>query len=423
MPLLIIPVDDLIAPRRRVLKAKRKEYATDDFLSNLPVELYDKIAVYLHPRFIQRVRFQNRTLYRSWLFNSPDIARACARNLKVDREQHRRQRHLQIADVGTCGPVYTAAALESDRWIYRRGLGLFCRRIADDGAPCAKHRQCLIDAFALLVTFTQPDGKTLTPLNVSLFANEDVPELLVRLDHPPTLDMILERHRKEGGEIRQRQWTMAMRLAIERGLTEEVRCLVRQAQFIDWEWLDVSMAFDADSSAIGSLGLGAGARPDHGNGFVQNAAFKYAAHRGMLEICQLLWTIDIISDRVSTIPGLGADPLELAAAQGHVGVVSFLLEVGLDPASREQACLTAAAMSGHLEVVGRLLEDPRVDPSAFRYRAMVEAAHAGHREVFELMLRHEMVDPSLQGMMTEKIMTYDDLVRHLVLDNGQTEDN
>jgi len=56
--------------------------------------------------------------------------------------------------------------------------------------------------------------------------------------------------------------------------------------------------------------------------------------------------------------------------------------------------LTRAAESGHLDVVDRLLKDPRVDPNTMDTYAIRWAAESGHLDVVERLLKDLRVDPA-----------------------------
>ena len=54
------------------------------------------------------------------------------------------------------------------------------------------------------------------------------------------------------------------------------------------------------------------------------------------------------------------------ADNGNVELLDILIEIGEDPSTKNNAAIRQASENGHLLVVNRLLEDPRVDPSAIR---------------------------------------------------------
>ena len=91
----------------------------------------------------------------------------------------------------------------------------------------------------------------------------------------------------------------------------------------------------------------------------------------------------------SSVAGYAA--LINAARKGHLNVVILLLaEPKVDPS----ASLQVAAECEHLEIVKLLLADPRVDPTADDNRALIRAAQSGHVEVVKLLLADPRVDPT-----------------------------
>ena len=84
-----------------------------------------------------------------------------------------------------------------------------------------------------------------------------------------------------------------------------------------------------------------------------------------------------------------------AAKNGHLDVVNRLLEdPRVDPSSNNNCAIRWAAKNGHLDVVNRLLEDLRVDPSADNNFAIEFAAKNGHLDVVNRLLEDPRVDPS-----------------------------
>lgn len=89
----------------------------------------------------------------------------------------------------------------------------------------------------------------------------------------------------------------------------------------------------------------------------------------------------------------GATPLILAAENGHLKAVQFLIEVRSDLNARATGRWTAlmlASQKGHLEVVRALLE-AGVDPNAeskFGDTALSAALKRGHLEIADLLRKH-----------------------------------
>jgi ankyrin repeat protein len=84
-----------------------------------------------------------------------------------------------------------------------------------------------------------------------------------------------------------------------------------------------------------------------------------------------------------------------AALLGHLAVVDLLMQdERVDPSADDHDSVRSAALNGHLAVVDRLLQDPRVDPSADNNYAVRLASHEGHLAVVARLLRDARVDPS-----------------------------
>jgi hypothetical protein len=84
--------------------------------------------------------------------------------------------------------------------------------------------------------------------------------------------------------------------------------------------------------------------------------------------------------------------IEFAADYGHLAVVNRLLQdPRVDPGRHYSATIRWASLHGHLAIVNRLLEDPRVDPSAEHNDAILWASENGHIEVVKRLLQDERV--------------------------------
>jgi hypothetical protein len=89
------------------------------------------------------------------------------------------------------------------------------------------------------------------------------------------------------------------------------------------------------------------------------------------------------------------DALLLAAANGHVDVVDYLIRHAMiDPSAHNNNVVRETARFGRLAVVERLLQDPRVDPSANNNYAVIFAARNKHLAVVGRLLQDKRVDPS-----------------------------
>ena len=86
--------------------------------------------------------------------------------------------------------------------------------------------------------------------------------------------------------------------------------------------------------------------------------------------------------------------IRVASYNGHLEVVNRLLEdPRVDPSAHCNEAIRAASKRGHLGVVSRLLEDPRVDPLAQNYEAIQIASYGGHLGVVSRLLEDRRVNP------------------------------
>ncbi len=64
----------------------------------------------------------------------------------------------------------------------------------------------------------------------------------------------------------------------------------------------------------------------------------------------------------------------------------------MNPSANHNQAICEASVEGHLDVVERLLQDPRVDPSANNNQAFCEASAEGHLDAVERLLQDPRVD-------------------------------
>ncbi len=105
-----------------------------------------------------------------------------------------------------------------------------------------------------------------------------------------------------------------------------------------------------------------------------------------------LGTVKTLLENTSGVDTEGA--LVVAAEEGHLDIVDFLLDssIAFDDDEINEALQGAAG--GHYEVVLRMLEDKRVDPSAEDSYALQVAAAAGEYYTVVELLRDPRVNPS-----------------------------
>jgi surface antigen len=117
----------------------------------------------------------------------------------------------------------------------------------------------------------------------------------------------------------------------------------------------------------------------------------HAAHGRLADVQRMLE-----SDELQLpVNGKLNDALALAAKNGHIDVVDYLLRHAMfDPSADFNHAIRMAAQNGHLAVVERLLHDERVDPSANNNYAVRQAARDGHLAIVDRLLQDKRVDPS-----------------------------
>jgi ankyrin repeat protein len=98
--------------------------------------------------------------------------------------------------------------------------------------------------------------------------------------------------------------------------------------------------------------------------------------------------------------------LRKASKYGHIEVVNRLLEdPRVDPSTLNNLALSWASKYGHIEVVNRLLEDPRVDPSANDNLAILWATINNHIKIVSRLLDDIRVDANTHSNFIIKHMT------------------
>ena len=76
-----------------------------------------------------------------------------------------------------------------------------------------------------------------------------------------------------------------------------------------------------------------------------------------------------------------------------IQTLNYVLDRNMDPSANDNEAIRFASREGHLEIVERLLKDPRVDPGSSYNWAIREASREGHLEVVERLLKDPRVDP------------------------------
>ncbi|GJN35393.1 hypothetical protein PR202_gb24165 [Eleusine coracana subsp. coracana] len=119
-------------------------------------------------------------------------------------------------------------------------------------------------------------------------------------------------------------------------------------------------------------------------------ALHFAAAKGRLGICEFL--VQEIGLGVNSLSGDGETPLLLAASQGKVAVLAYLLDRGGDPAKPDSGGVTPlheSAENGHTEAVRLLLsKGVDVDPIYYRGTPLHLAASKDREEAVKILLEH-----------------------------------
>lgn len=114
-------------------------------------------------------------------------------------------------------------------------------------------------------------------------------------------------------------------------------------------------------------------------------------------------------------------PLVNAARNGHLDVVDRLLqEPRVDPRAMDNFAIRVASQNGHADVVDRLLLDPRVDRSVVSISGLCAR---GHLDIVRRLLSDPSIDPSAENnaaICKASVNGYSDLVQ-LLLEDGRVD--
>ena len=132
--------------------------------------------------------------------------------------------------------------------------------------------------------------------------------------------------------------------------------------------------------------------------FYDKLFFKYAAKYGYLDIFKMVEEIfdheSIIEDdrEINEIKELNGieNCLVEACIYGHFEMVKYFIEKGLDPSIRGNAPLYKAIENNHMNIVGYLLEDDRVNPNEY-YGALYIATRSDNVDMVKYLLDHPKI--------------------------------
>ncbi|CAK7995006.1 Hypothetical protein POVR1_LOCUS524 [uncultured virus] len=106
-----------------------------------------------------------------------------------------------------------------------------------------------------------------------------------------------------------------------------------------------------------------------------------------------------------------------ASGSGHLAVVNRLLDdPRVDPSAHDNEAVRWAGKGGRLAVVNRLLQDPRVDPGARNNEAIRGASMRGHSTVVDRLLQDSRVDPTIYAIILASRYGHLEVVNRLLED-------
>ena len=85
--------------------------------------------------------------------------------------------------------------------------------------------------------------------------------------------------------------------------------------------------------------------------------------------------------------------LVAACTYGSETSVEMLLKDGADPSANGNEAIILASSNGHVAIVDRLLQDPRVDPTVNDNKPIKLAGEHKHTEVIDRLLQDPRVKP------------------------------
>ncbi len=121
---------------------------------------------------------------------------------------------------------------------------------------------------------------------------------------------------------------------------------------------------------------------------VKNIALRIAAGDGHLDIINLLLEEEGI-DPEQTGLAHELNSLSLAARFGDINIVNRLLDYGLDPSAEDNQALDHAAITNHLDIVNRLLQDNRV---GIPNHTLFNVITSGYYDVAKRLLEDDRVN-------------------------------
>ena len=108
-----------------------------------------------------------------------------------------------------------------------------------------------------------------------------------------------------------------------------------------------------------------------------------------------------------------ARALQIASANGHLGIASLLLE-NVKPSLKVRDCLIPAIGNGHMNIIEKVLEDPKVNPGQAGNVALAHACQHNQAKAVTRLLKDKRV--SLLGGIQNPLALALALGHHSVVD-------
>ncbi|KAJ3282940.1 hypothetical protein HDU79_009540 [Rhizoclosmatium sp. JEL0117] len=125
-----------------------------------------------------------------------------------------------------------------------------------------------------------------------------------------------------------------------------------------------------------------------------NRALRWACRSGHSEVVELLMQRVVEEDDAVDLHATIHNAVEL----GHIDVVRRLLgDPRVDAGGSNNCAIQLAARKGHAEIVELLLSVPTVDPCSNDNFAICVASESGHTDVVKVLLKCGRVDPTIEN--------------------------
>jgi hypothetical protein len=134
--------------------------------------------------------------------------------------------------------------------------------------------------------------------------------------------------------------------------------------------------------------------------------FKEAVESGDSELVNLLLEDERVEDASINYNWAFRNACE----HGHLAIVDRLLQdTRVDPSSLDNYAIRMASLFNHLDIIGRLLQepwDPRIDPSVMENYAIRVASRDGNLAIVDRLLQDDRVGPSAYANYAIRIASF-----------------